>query len=65
VDIVREPEAIHRAGHLDVGKQQCDVGARLENGDRFVGVDGFDRGEACVLDNVHGPHAEDHLIFND
>ena len=62
---VGELQPVHAARHLDVGKQQRDVRARFENGKRLVGVDGFDRREAGILDDVDGAHAQHHLVFDD
>ena len=37
----------------------------FENGKRFVGVDGFDRREPGILDDVDRAHAQHHLVFHD
>ena len=56
--------SVHAAGHLDVGKQQFDIGARFEDRERIVGIDGFNGGEAGVLDHIHRAHAQQHLVFD-
>jgi hypothetical protein len=57
-------EAVHAAGHLNIGEQQRYVRAGFENGDSLIGVDGLDRAEAGILDDVDGTHAQHHLILN-
>ena len=37
----------------------------FENGKRFVGVDGFNRREPGILDDVDRAHAQHHLVFHD
>ena len=64
VDGVGEFQSVHAAGHLNVRKQQRDVGARLENGKRFVGIDGLHRRESGILDKIDGPHAQHHLVLD-
>ena len=60
-----ELQPIDAAGHLDIGKQQVDVRTCFENGQRLIGVDGLDRGKSGILDDIHGAHAQHHLVFND
>jgi hypothetical protein len=65
VDGVRQFQAIHTPGHLNIREQKIDIRARFENGEGFVGVHGFYRGEARVLHDVHRAHAQQHLVFDD
>ena len=64
VDGVGEFQSVHAAGHLNVREQQRDVGTRLENGQRFVGIDGLHRGKSGILDKIDGPHAQHHLVLD-
>ena len=48
-----------------MSENKRDVRARFENGQRLVGVDGFDRVEAGILDDVDGAQAQHHLVFDD
>ena len=57
-------QTIHGAGHLNVGKKQGYVRATFENRKRFIGVDGFDRREPCILNDIDRAHAKHHLIFH-
>jgi hypothetical protein len=45
------------AGHLDVGKQQFYVRTALENSERGIGIDCFNRSEPCILNEVYRAHA--------
>jgi hypothetical protein len=64
MDGVSQLEAIHTAGHLNVRKQKFDIRAGFKDLERLVGVHRFDSGEPGVLDNVHGAHAQHHLVFD-
>jgi hypothetical protein len=61
---VGQLQSVHAAGHLDVGKEQRDVRARFENGKRFVGIDGFNRREPGILNDVDRAHAQNHLVLH-
>jgi hypothetical protein len=62
---VRELQAVHTAGHLNVGKKQRDVGTGLQNGESLIGVDRFHRTESGVLHDADGAHAKHHLVLDD
>ena len=62
---VGQLQAIHAAGHLNIGKQQRDVRAGFQNGNRLVGIDGFDGMEPGILHDVDGAHAQHHLVLDD
>jgi len=62
---MRQFQAIHTPGHLDIREQKIDVRAGLKNGEGFVGVHGFYRREACVCHDIHRAHAQQHLVFDD
>ena len=44
--------------------RKFDVGAGFQDRQRVVGIDGFDRGKARVLDDIHRAHAQHHLVFD-
>ena len=58
-------QAVHAAGHLNIGEQQRDVRAGLKNGDCLVGIDGFDGVEPGILYDVDRTHAQQHLVLDD
>ena len=58
-------KSVHGARHLNVGKQQGDVGARFKDRKGFVRINGLDSAEARVFDNIDGAHAKQHLILDD
>ena len=60
-----EVQAIHGAGHLDIGKYDVNVGARFEDGNRFVGITGFDDVETGVADHFRRVHPQHKFIFDD
>ncbi len=64
MDGVGELEPIHAAGHLDIRKQQLNVGAGFEDRKRIVGIDGFNSRKPGVLDHIHRAHAKQHFIFD-
>jgi hypothetical protein len=41
------------------------VGARFEDGNRFVGIAGFDNVETGVADHFHSVHAQHKFILDD
>ena len=60
-----EVQAIHGAGHLDIGKYDVNVGARFEYGNCFVGITGFDNVETGVAYHFRRVHAQHKFIFDD
>jgi hypothetical protein len=58
-------QAVHAAGHLNVGEEQRYVRTGLQNGDGFIGVDSLNRTKPRILHNVNGTHAQNHLVFDD
>jgi hypothetical protein len=60
-----ELQAIHGTRHLDVGKDDVNVRARFEYGNRFVGVRGLDNIEAGVTDHFRGVHSQQKVVFDD
>jgi len=65
MDGVGQLQAIHSAGHLNVGKQKRYIGARFQNGKCFVGVYRLNCLEARVFDDVDCPHSQHHFVFDD
>jgi hypothetical protein len=65
VNRIGELEPIDAARHLDVGKQQFDVGSGFEDRQRIVGIGCFNGVKAGVLDDIHRAHAQQHLVFDD
>ena len=64
MDGVSELEAVDASRHLDVGEQQLDIRAQLQNSKRVVGIDGFDGCEPGILDDIHRAHAQHHFVFD-
>jgi hypothetical protein len=48
---------------LYIGKQQRDIRARFENGKRFRRIDGLNRRESSILDNVDRAHSQHHFVL--
>jgi hypothetical protein len=65
MDGEREPQAAHAARHLNIGKQQHDIGPGLQDGERFVGVSGLDRDKTGILDQIDRAHPQQHFVFDD
>jgi hypothetical protein len=73
-DLDRGPAAAYRVGqfqsihafwHVDVRKQQRNVRAGFQQGDRFIRVSDLDRHEAGFLDHFDGQHSQQRLILHD
>ena len=64
-DGVSEFEAIHCAWHVDVGKHDTYIFSRLQNGNCFLGIGGFNRLITGVFDKVHRMQSAEELVFND
>ena len=62
---VGQLQAVHAAGHLNVGEQQGYVRAGLQNRHRLVGIDGFDRAEPGILHDIDRTHAQHHFVLDD
>ena len=60
-----KPEAVHRSRHLDVGEDDVDIGSGFEDGDRLVGVAGFDDIVARIGDHFRPADPEQRLVFHD
>ena len=58
-------QAVHAAGHLNVGEQQRNVRTGLQNGEGLIGVYSFDSVKTGILHDVDGPHTQYHLVFDD
>ena len=37
----------------------------FKNGDCLIGIDGFNRMKAGILDDIDGAHAQNHLVLDD
>jgi hypothetical protein len=57
-------EAIHTAGHLDVGKYDGDVSPGFENSDGFVGIGRFNHIELISRNHLRRVHPDKHVIFD-
>jgi len=53
-----QSQPVHAAGHVDVGKKQCDIATRFQEGNRFVRIPGLDRNEPGLLDDFDGKHPQ-------
>ena len=62
---MRQLQPVHRAGHLDIGEQQRDIGAGFQDAHGLVSVDGLDGVETGVLDDIDRAHAQNHLVLDD
>ena len=62
---VRKSEAVHAAGHLDVGEQQHDVGSGFQDCDGLVGIDRLDRRVTGVFHHIDRAHAKQHFVLDD
>jgi hypothetical protein len=60
-----ELQAINRAGHLDISKDDVNVRARFENRNRFVSITSFDNVETGVADHFRHVHSQQKFIFDD
>ena len=58
-------ETVHAARHLNIREQQGYVRARFQNGDRLIGVHGFDGTKSGILHDIGGAHAQHHLVLDD
>ncbi|SEM17001.1 hypothetical protein SAMN04515666_10832 [Bosea lupini] len=64
-DGMSELDAVHRAGHLDVGENGVDVAAVGQYGHGLVGMRGLYHLKTSSLKEIHRVHPEQRLIFND
>ena len=62
---VREHQAVHCSRHLNVGKQQRDIGSGVEDGNSFGCIHCLDWCEAGVRHHIDGVHSQQHLVFDD
>ena len=58
-------QAVHAARHLNVGEQQRNVRAGLQNRHRLVGIDRFDGVETGILHDIDGAHPQHHFVLDD
>jgi hypothetical protein len=63
-DRVREPQAIHASGKVDVRKHNPDILSRFEQRNCFIGTPGFKRVKPCFLQKGYCMYAQQELIFN-
>jgi hypothetical protein len=63
-DCVREPQAIHASGKVDVRKYNPDIVSSFEQSDCFIGTAGLKRVEPCFLQKGHCMHSQQELIFD-
>jgi hypothetical protein len=62
---VRQPKAVHRSRHIDVGDNHFDIDAGREEFDRLVGVFRAENLEAGILKVVNHQPSEEVVIFDD
>lgn len=60
-----EFKAVERSWHVDVGHDDADVGATLEDAYGLVGVFSLDGLKAGILDQIDGRHAQQWLVLDD
>ena len=59
-----QPDAVHRPGHINIGKNGTDIVAILKDAHRVMGVTGFHDRKSGVLKHLHSPHPNDGLVLN-
>ena len=57
-------QTIHAARHLNVCKQHSNVRAGFQNGERLIGIHGFDRSKPGIFHDIDGTHAQHHLVLD-
>ncbi len=62
---VSQLQSVHAARHLNIGEQQIDVRAGLQNGDCLVGVHGFNGSKSGILHNIDRAHSQYHFVLDD
>lgn len=65
MDIVREAQAVHGSGHLNVGHDNADGRMRFQQVKCFAGIARLLHPAACILEQIHQNHSEHRLIIND
>jgi len=60
-----QPQPIHRAWHVYVGKNDADVFSGFQDGDGFIGVGCFYRSEACGFHQIDSMKPTKKLVLND
>jgi hypothetical protein len=62
---LREFEAVHRTGHLDVREDGADVVSALEDANRLIRIRSFNGFESSGFDHVGRTHAKHVFILDD
>ena len=62
---LRQLESVHRAGHVDIGKQDVDLIMGVEDRHRLAGVVGRERQISIVFDNLHRCAFEKAVVIDD
>jgi hypothetical protein len=60
-----EFQPIHRSRHLDIGKDDVDIGTRFQDGDGLVRIGRLDDFEACAFDRLSGIQPQQEFVFYD
>jgi hypothetical protein len=55
----------NRAMHLDIGKDDVDIGTRFQDGDGLVRVGRLDDFEARAFDRLSGTQPQQEFVFHD
>jgi len=62
---VSQLQAVHAARHLNIGEQQIDVRAGFQNGERLIGVHGFNGRKSGIFHNIDRAHSQHHFVLDD
>jgi hypothetical protein len=65
VDAAGQGLAAHGPWHVDVGEQDADIRASVQDVPSLVGVTGLDRRQACILQHLDRVQAHESVVLDD